>query len=73
MTQALPCPVGLPLGMGPGECWAILVEDTPISPLRLFTKWPKRGGHVVSVARLRYPQTLKAAPRALRQGASLDP
>eukprot|EP00069_Balaena_mysticetus_P008471 bmy_05989T0 len=34
MTQAQPCPVGVPLGMGPGECWAILVEDTPISPLR---------------------------------------
>ncbi|KAB0396971.1 hypothetical protein E2I00_000552, partial [Balaenoptera physalus] len=42
MTQAQPCPVGVPLGMGPGECWAILVEDTPISPLRMFIKWPKR-------------------------------
>lgn len=37
-----------------------------LSP-RLFTQCQERGGHLVSVARLRYPQTLKLAPRAVRQ------
>ncbi|XP_057560393.1 transmembrane prolyl 4-hydroxylase isoform X2 [Hippopotamus amphibius kiboko] len=70
MTQAQPLLWVCPLGKGPGECWAILVEDTPIFPPRLFTRWPKRGGHLVSMARLRRPQTMKPTPRALRQGAS---
>lgn len=31
LTQAQSCPVGMPLGMGPGEHRVILVKDTPIT------------------------------------------
>ncbi|XP_032314433.1 transmembrane prolyl 4-hydroxylase isoform X2 [Camelus ferus] len=71
MAQVQPCPEAMPFYLGPGELWAILVEDT--LPPRVFTKWPQKGGHLMSVARLRDPQTLKLTPIALRQGVRLDP
>lgn len=45
MTQAQPCTVGMPLGMGPGDCPVIPVSDALTSPHKLFTKWLDRGGY----------------------------
>lgn len=68
MTPAQPCPVGMPLGMGPGEQWAIRIKDALTSAPQVT-----RCQNLVSVVRLRYPQTLKLAPRALRQRPRLEP
>lgn len=40
MTPAQPCPVGMPLGMGPGEQWAVWIKDalTSAPAPRLFTR-----------------------------------
>ena len=72
-STALPCEHAP--WYGASRMLGILLENSPhhMSPPRLFTKGPKRGGHLVSAARLRYPQTLQLAPRVPRKGKGWTP